>query len=179
MNELCCEFWPVRCIWLHVIIMSRTSFRVNLHSIVCLNAKELLARSRRHIWILSNSNEIRSNNLLRSRSSSRFRQTIEWGFTLTLVRDIITTCSQMHRTDQNSQHSSVIWPVWLNPWVFGYKVSGCGLKCRFCHLDNVLPSFKEVHLLKSPDSSPLPPIPIKFFSSFDKYIMINLLAFSF
>ena len=29
--------------------MSRTSFRVNLHSLVCLNVKELLLRSRRHI----------------------------------------------------------------------------------------------------------------------------------
>ena len=34
---------------LYVIIMSRTSFRVNPHSIVCLNVKELLPRSRRHI----------------------------------------------------------------------------------------------------------------------------------
>ena len=33
-------------IWLYVIIMSRTRFRVNLHSIVCLNVKELSARSR-------------------------------------------------------------------------------------------------------------------------------------
>ena len=40
---------------LYVIIMSRTSFKVNLHSIVCLNLKELLARSRRHIWSLSDS----------------------------------------------------------------------------------------------------------------------------
>ena len=35
---------------LYVIIMSRTSFTVNSQSIVCLNFKELLARSRRHIW---------------------------------------------------------------------------------------------------------------------------------
>ena len=34
---------------LYVVIMSRTSFRVNPHSIVCLNVKELLARSRSHI----------------------------------------------------------------------------------------------------------------------------------
>ena len=44
---------------LYVIIMSHTSIRVNLHSIVCLNVKELLARSRRHIWSLSDSNGIR------------------------------------------------------------------------------------------------------------------------
>ena len=31
---------------LYAIIMSRTSFRVNPHSIACLNVKELLARSR-------------------------------------------------------------------------------------------------------------------------------------
>ena len=30
--------------WLYVIILSRTSFRVNPHSIVCMNVKELLPR---------------------------------------------------------------------------------------------------------------------------------------
>ena len=50
--------------WLHVIVMSRTSFRVNPHSIVCLNVKQLLAPSRRHIWILSDSNKIRTHNHL-------------------------------------------------------------------------------------------------------------------
>ena len=44
--------------------MSRTSFRVNPHSIVCLNAKALLSRSRRHIWSLSDNNEIRTHNHL-------------------------------------------------------------------------------------------------------------------
>ena len=55
--------------WLYVIIMSRTSFRVNSHSIVCMNIKELRARSRRHIWSLSDSNEIRTHNhLVRKRT---------------------------------------------------------------------------------------------------------------
>ena len=49
MIELCCDYLSVRCIWLHIIIMTRTSFRVDLHSIVCLNVKELLAQSRGHI----------------------------------------------------------------------------------------------------------------------------------
>ena len=30
------------------------------------------------------------------------------------VRDMIKTYSQMHRTDKYSQHSSIIWPAWLN-----------------------------------------------------------------
>ena len=49
-----CEHLYVRCIWLYVLIMPRTSFRVNLHSIFCLNVKELLARSRWDIWSYSN-----------------------------------------------------------------------------------------------------------------------------
>ena len=55
------------CITLYVIIMSRTSFRVNLHSIVCLNIKELLTRSRRNIWSLSDSNRIQTHNHLVSK----------------------------------------------------------------------------------------------------------------
>ena len=62
MIELCCEYLSVRCIWLCAIIMSSTSFRVNLHFIVYLNIKELLARSRRHIWSLNDSNGIRTHN---------------------------------------------------------------------------------------------------------------------
>ena len=49
---------------LYVIIMSPTSFRVNPHSIVCLNVKELLAWSRRSIWSLSDSNGIQTHNHL-------------------------------------------------------------------------------------------------------------------
>ena len=40
--------------------------------------------------------------------------TIECGFTLKHVQDMVITYSQMHRTDKYSQHSSIIWPVSLN-----------------------------------------------------------------
>ena len=36
----------------------------HVHSIVCLNVKKLLARSRHHIWSLNDSNEIRTHNHL-------------------------------------------------------------------------------------------------------------------
>ena len=49
---------------LYVIFMSRTSFRVNPHSKVCLNVKELLAQSRHLIRSLSESNEIRTHSHL-------------------------------------------------------------------------------------------------------------------
>ena len=95
MTELCSEYLSVWCIWLYVIIMSCTSFRVNPHSIVCLNVKNILARSRRYIRSLRdiNINEIKY-----------------------------------------SQHSSLIWPVWLNGWVFVYELNGCGFKSRYCHI---------------------------------------------
>ena len=36
--------------------------------------------------------------------------------------------------DKYSQHSSIIWPVWLNCWVFVYELSGCGFRSSSCHL---------------------------------------------
>ena len=40
--------------------------------------------------------------------------TIECGFTLKRVPDMIRTYSQTHRTDKYSKHSSTIWSVWLH-----------------------------------------------------------------
>ena len=45
------------------------------------------------------------------------------------------TYSQMHRTDKYSQHSSIIWPVWPNGWVFVYELSGCGFESSWSHLN--------------------------------------------
>ena len=79
MIELCCEYLSVRCIWLYVIIMTRTSFRVNPHAKVCLNFKELLAQSRRHIWSLSDSNETRTHNyLVRKRTLNHLAKLVKW-----------------------------------------------------------------------------------------------------
>ena len=64
--------------------------------------------------------------LLWERTSLTFSQTIECRCTLKLVHDIALTYSQMHCTHKNSQHCSINWSVWLNGWVFVYKVSGCG-----------------------------------------------------
>ena len=55
MIELFCEYLSVPCFWLHVIIMSDMSLRVNPHSIVCRNFNELLVLSIRYISSLSDS----------------------------------------------------------------------------------------------------------------------------
>ena len=60
MLELCCEYLSVLCIWLNIIIMASLSFRVNPHCIFCLNMNQPLAGSKRHIWSLSDSKEVRT-----------------------------------------------------------------------------------------------------------------------
>ena len=72
--------------------------------------------------------------LLRPRSFLTFRQTIECGFTLKVIRDMVITYSQMHRAGKYSQYSLIIWPIWVNGWVFIYELSGCGFRSRCCHL---------------------------------------------
>ena len=51
------------------------------------------------------------------------------------VLDIIKRYSQMHCTDKYLQHSSIIWPLWLNVWVFVYEIIGCGFKSCWSHLN--------------------------------------------
>ena len=73
-----------------------------------------------------------------TRSSKEFldiNATIEHGFTLKRVGDIIRTYSLMHRTDKYSQNKSIIWPVWLNDWVIVYELNGCGFQSHYSHLN--------------------------------------------
>ena len=39
----------------------------------------------------------------------------------------------MHRTDKYSEHSSIIWPVWPNGWVFVYELIGSGFEFSCSH----------------------------------------------
>ena len=64
--------------------------------------------------------------------------TIECGFTLKCVCDMIRTYSQMHCTDKYWQHSLIIWPVWLNGWVFVYELSTCGFESSCSHMDSFI-----------------------------------------
>ena len=89
------------------------------------------------LWLRMSSLSLKSQMwpLLQARSSLTLRQTIECGFTLKLVRDMMIIYNQMHRTYKYSHHSSIIWPVWLNDWVFIYGVSGFGFESRCCQLN--------------------------------------------
>ena len=41
----------------------------------------------------------------------------------------------MHHTDKYLQHSSIIWPAWLNGWVFVYELNGCAFESCYSHLN--------------------------------------------
>ena len=73
--------------------------------------------------------------LVSSKGFFDIHPTIECRFNLNRVSDRIITYSQIHHTDQYSQHSSVIRLVWLNVLVFVYKRSSCGFESRCCHLN--------------------------------------------
>ena len=63
----------------YVIVISRTSFRVNLDSLICLNIKELLGRSRHHIWSLIDSTGIRTHDhLVLKRTLNYLAKVAKW-----------------------------------------------------------------------------------------------------
>ena len=63
-----------------IFVMSHMSFRVNLHSIVCLNVKKLLAWSRCHIWSLSDNNVIRTHNHLVHKQTLNHLAKLAWNW---------------------------------------------------------------------------------------------------
>ena len=68
----------------------------------------------------------------------------EWIYTLQLPECQGTLCSKQARypkfkwkqqhLNPQPHHSSIIWPVWINGWVFVYELNGCEFKPRCCHL---------------------------------------------
>ena len=82
----------------------------------CLNIKELLTRSMRKRWHDKN---------LHSKVTWQ-----GWHDKGAMTR----TYSQMHRTSKYSEHSSIIWLVWLNGCAFVYKLSSSEFKSSCSHL---------------------------------------------
>ena len=78
MIELCCQYLSVQCIWLYLLIMSRTRFRVLS---ICLWTGCLRVR------VQLRSLKLPISHLFQTRSSLRF------GFTLKCIPDMIRRCS--------------------------------------------------------------------------------------
>ena len=105
-----------------------------------LNVKELLARNRHDIWSPNDCNGTRIHKHLVCKRSNGCGFTLSIDFRVWIhsemrMCDMIRTYSQMHLTDKYLQHSSIIWPVWLNGWVFLYKLVGCGFNPRYIYLN--------------------------------------------
>ena len=84
----------------------------------CVNVKELLAGNRDDIRSLSGCNGTQTHNQLVHQSQRALN---------------IQPCSQMHRKYKYSQHSSIIWPVWLDWLKVRLRLSGCGFESRCSH----------------------------------------------
>ena len=108
--------------WLCFLIISRTRFRVNLHSIASISSNPFLETG------------------VCLEQEAPWNWSRECRFTLKRVHDMIIKYSQIYRTDKYSQHkqNSIVWPVWLNGWVFVYKLSGYGFESRCCQIPLVL-----------------------------------------
>ena len=79
MIEMCCEYLSVRCVLLYVNIMSGMSFGVSPQSLICQNVKEVLAPTRQHYWILSDNNEIQTqNHRVRKRTLNHLPKVAKW-----------------------------------------------------------------------------------------------------
>ena len=109
----------------------------------CMNVKELLFRNRCDIRNLSDSNGIRTQNqLVCKRTSNHLAKLFKWlscvvstYLYVTRVRGMVITYIQMNRTDNFSQHITVIGSVSLSGWVFVYELSGCWFESRCSHLN--------------------------------------------
>ena len=60
---------------------------------------------------------------------------IERGVTPKRVLEMIRTYIQMYHTHKYSHYSPIIWPVWLNGWVFVYLLTSCVFECSCSHLN--------------------------------------------
>ena len=134
----------------------------------CLNVKELLAQSRREIWSFSGCNwsvwlnswlfvyELGGSGFesscshLSFRYGACFKQGVPWhsgNYRVWIHSEKRTrhtrTYSQMHRTDKYSGHSSIIWPVCLNVWVFVYELNGSGFESSCSHLNTFRACFEK------------------------------------
>ena len=143
------------------IIMSRNSFRVNLHFIICMNVKELLGQ-------IKESNGIRTyNHLVRKRTFNHLAKTSQWlnGWVFVYklsVCEFESSCSQVKFSLMSIISASAFWIfLILLSWQIRSKVCLSspkmmkwhfyGFRARNCHETNYLKDiyFRELSEKKS------------------------------
>ena len=99
----------------------------------CLNVKELLARNS-EIRSLSDCNWTRTQkHLVRKRTLNHLAKLSNW-LSCALSTYLYGAFDCMHHTDKYWEHSSIIWPIWPNGWVFVYELSSSGFESSCSHL---------------------------------------------
>ena len=91
----------------------------------CLNIKELLARSRREIWSLSDCNWTRTHNhLVHKRTLSHLAKLANW-LSCVLSTYLYGAFDCMFLSCHVRVSEWIHTLNWLNGWVFVYELSGC------------------------------------------------------
>ena len=106
---------------------------------ICLNIKELLARSRREIWSLSDCNWTRiHNHLVHKRTLNYLAKVAKW------LNCVVSTylygafdCMFLscHVRVTEWIHTLYLHECQGTPWVFVYELSGCGFESSCSHLN--------------------------------------------
>ena len=128
MIELCSEYLSVQCIWLNVLVMSLTDFRVNPHSVFAWMSRNSLleADAKSEVLVTATGLERKTTWFVNEHSTIWWNWPNDWAVFWVLIcavhlewlGDMARTYSQMDHTDKYSEHSWIIWSVWPNGCVF-------------------------------------------------------------
>ena len=126
----CSEYLFTQCKWMYDLIMSGTRFRANPYSTVAWMSRNSLIKAGVNLkfkWVQLDSNP--------EPLSCYSQATIECGFTLKHVGDVIGTYIQLHCPNKCSEQSWIVWWAWPNSWVCVYQLSGSGFDFSWNHLN--------------------------------------------
>ena len=100
----------------------------------CLNVKELFAWNRWDIWILSDCNVSGTHKHLVCKR--KLNHLVKLAKQLScVVSSCLYGAFDCIFLSWHVRSYHVIWSVWLNGWVFVYKLSGCGFESRCSHFN--------------------------------------------
>ena len=133
MIKLCCEYLSVRCIWLYVIIMSRTHLRVNPHSTFVWISRNSLLLTVLDLFHIFNKNDNNNNTLIISTDINNEAKH-ETTFTLStnLEQSTSNNLEQPRTTSNNFGQPGTTWNNLEQPWTTSNNQS----KRNYKHIQN-------------------------------------------
>ena len=139
MTELCCENLSAWCIWYSIQVCDITKTYSQIHYMTKRfhNTTHSFGKLG---YMVTCSHKFVCYSDLKFRYRPCFEKRGPWSSGKLRVKlqsiqvcGMTKTYSQIHNTDKFSKHSSINWPVWLNGWVFTYKLNCWRFKSCYSH----------------------------------------------